>query len=149
MSIVVLDPGLRDEEGKAARVARWDFTAAETAAMFRRTGATAAIHLMMTWPDHPPKHNKLHLFVRYVTADGRNVEANQPIEVAPAGDKTIRWTPSESPVRADPSADRRPAPESWRPNEMPTARVPGPSPYTATRSDASNSARPVWSPDRR
>lgn len=112
ISIVVLDPGLKDEEGKAARVARWDFSAAETTAMFRRTGATGAIHLMMTWPEDPPKHSKLHLFVRYVTADGRKLEANQPIEVALAG-------------------------------------VPGPSPHTATRSDASQPARPVWSPERR
>ena len=91
MSVVVLDPALRDEEGKAACVARWDFTAAETAAMFRRSGANRAIHLTMTWPGDPPKHGKLHLFVRYVTADGRKLEADQPIEVALPGEKSARW----------------------------------------------------------
>ena len=44
MSVVVIDPAL---DGNAARVARWDFTAAETAAMFRRSGAALAIHLTM------------------------------------------------------------------------------------------------------
>ena len=70
MSVVVLDPAF---EGEAARVARWDFTAAETAAMFRRTGTESAIHLTMAWPGDPPAHGKLHLFVRYVTADGRKL----------------------------------------------------------------------------
>ena len=92
MSVVVIDPAL---EGNAARVARWDFTAAETAAMFRRSGSSLAIHLTMAWPGDPPAHHKLHLFVRYVTADGRKLQADQPIEVALAGDRTTRWTPSD------------------------------------------------------
>ena len=96
MSVVVLDPAL---EGDAARVARWDFTAAETAAMFRRSGSSRAIHLTTAWPGDPPAHHKLHLFVRYVTADGRKLQADQPIEVALPGDKTARWTPSDSPAR--------------------------------------------------
>ena len=79
VSVVVIDSAL---EGNAARVARWDFTAAETAAMFRRSGASLAIHLTMAWPGDPPVHHKLHLFVRYVTADGRKLQADQPIEVA-------------------------------------------------------------------
>ena len=150
MSVVVLDPALRDEQGKAARVARWDFTAAETAAMFRRTGPTGAIHLMMTWPEEPPKHGKLHLFVRYVTADGRKLEANQPIEVALAGEERGRRIVSEPPGRTEGSEDGRRAPESWRPNELPTARVPGPSPDIETRNaEAAALARPVWSPERR
>ena len=36
MSVVLIDPAL---DGNAARVARWDFSAAETAAMFRRSGS--------------------------------------------------------------------------------------------------------------
>ena len=123
--------------GEAARVARWDFTAAETAAMFRRTGAGAAIHLTTAWPGDPPAHRKLHLFVRYVTADGRKLQADAPIEVALRGDKTARWTPSDRPGEPPAASD----PES------PTVRVPGPTPYTAARSEA-KSRRPAWSPDR-
>lgn len=131
VSVVVLDPAL---EGDAARVARWDFTPAETAAMFRRTGPAAAIHLTTAWSADPPVHNKLHLFVRYVTADGRKLQTDQPIEVALAGDKTTRWNPSD-----------RPASE---PRQPPTARVPGRGPRMATRSDETKPRRPVWSPER-
>jgi hypothetical protein len=134
MSVVVRDESLH---GKAARVARWDFTAAETAAMFRRTGAGAAIHLTTAWPADPPVHRQLHLYVRYATADGRELRADMPIEVALAGDRTARWTPSKQPADA-PRA---------RSEQSPTARVPGPTPYTAARSKA-RSRRPVWSPDR-
>ena len=48
MNVAVFDPAF---EGDAARLARWDFTAAETAALFRRTDAGAAIHLAMAWPE--------------------------------------------------------------------------------------------------
>ena len=136
MSIVVLDPGQRDEEGMAACAARWDFSAAETAAMFRRAGTNRAIHLMMTWPGEPPKHGKLHVFVRYVTRDGRKLEANQPIEVALAGQTSARWDPADAPVRFD------------RSSEMPGAGVPDPTLEMAARFDPSRPGRPVWSPER-
>jgi hypothetical protein len=106
MSVVVIDPAV---EGDAARVARWDFTPAETAA------------LTTVWPADPPAHNKLHLFVRYVTADGRKLQAERPIEVALAGDKTARWNPDQEPednaqprmaARAEQTKPRRPA---WSP----------------------------------
>jgi hypothetical protein len=133
MSVVVLDPAQRDEEGMAACAARWDFSAAETAAMFRRAGPNRAIHLMMTWPGEPPKHGKLHLFVRYMTRDGRRLEANQPIEVALAGEKTARWDSAERSERSD---------------ETPAALLPEGASYMATRSDASRPGRPAWSPQR-
>ena len=130
MSVVVLDPAVLDERGKAARVARWDFTAAETASLFRRTDSSRAIHLAMAWPADPPKHNKLHLFVRYVTADGRKLEADRPIEVALPGERQAGWTPAPPSARAADGGEFRPparqAPigpdaESWRPNETPSA----------------------------
>ena len=37
----------------------------------------------MAWPDGPPKHHKLHVFVRYVTADGRKLQTDGPIDVGP------------------------------------------------------------------
>ena len=146
MSVVVLDSAL---EGDAARVARWDFTAAETAAMFRRTGSARAIHLTTAWPADPPAHNKLHLFVRYVTADGRKLQADQPVEVALAGDRTARWNRNDLSARTSQPTEGESASESWRPNETPAARIPGPTPHTATRSDDAKSRRPVWSPERR
>ena len=106
MAVVVLDPALK---GDAMRVARWDFSAAEIAAMFRRTGAREAIHITTTWPGDPPVHDKLRLFVRYVTADGRKLQADMPIEVALPGDETARWSPSDLPAESDPSPAHAPA----------------------------------------
>ena len=94
MSVVVLDPAVLDNAGKAARVGRWDFTAAETAGLFRSTDSSRAVHLAMAWPAEPPRHNKLHLFVRYQTADGRRLEADAPIEVALPGQRQAGWTPA-------------------------------------------------------
>ena len=87
VSVAVLDPAVLDREGYATRVARWDFTAGEIAKLFRRTSAGPAIHIELTWPEAPPAHSKLHVFVRYTTSDGRRLEANQSIEVAATGDK--------------------------------------------------------------
>ncbi|MCE5302912.1 MAG: hypothetical protein LLF97_07365 [Planctomycetaceae bacterium] len=120
VSVAVLDPALPGEE---ARVARWDFTAAETAALFRRSGERCAIHLTMAWPGDPPKHDRLQLFVRYETADGRKLQADVPIEVALPGGRTARWSPGDRPD------DRRLPP--------------------ASRPEDAQSRRPVWSPERR
>lgn len=128
MSIVVIDPAL---EGDAARVARWDFTTAETAAMFRRTSEGRAIHVTTAWPAEPPSHHQLHLFVRYVTIDGRKLQADQPIDVALPGDKTARRPAEKRPDRVD--SARRP--------DTPAARV-------AARPDRGRPSRPVWSPER-
>ena len=148
MSIVAIDPAKRDEEGMATTVARWDFTAAETAAMFRRNGAGRAIYLTMTWPGEPPTHGKLRVFVRYVTADGRKLEANQAIEVALAGAATARWDPADLPRHPQRQVDRDEPPEAEPPSEMVAARVPGPSPSLPRPPESAIPPRPVWSPDR-
>jgi hypothetical protein len=121
----VYDPALPEEDGHAALVARWDFTAAETAALFRRAGLERAIHLAGGWPAEEPKHNQLHLFVRYVTADGRKLQADRPIEVALRGDRTARRNHAET-------DDRSQSP-----------------PPTARRDSSPGPRRPEWSPERR
>jgi len=145
MSVVVIDPAM---QGNAARVARWDFNAAEVASMFRRTNAGPAIHLTTAWPNEPPAHSKLRLFVRYVTADGRKLQTDIPIEVALPGDKTARWNPSEAAPREERPRHRPEPVESPRPNDAPMASAPPPAARSAPRSDDSQSRRPVWSPER-
>jgi hypothetical protein len=115
MSVVVLDPAI---QGDASLLSRWDFSAAETAAMFRRAGHSRAIHLTTTWTGDAPKHNKLHLYVRYVTTDGRKLEADQPIEVALAGQRTAGWKEPDDPSSRPPvrSADTRSNRPVWSPN---------------------------------
>jgi hypothetical protein len=142
VNVALLDPAL---PGDMARVARWDFTTAETAGLFRRTNAGGAMHLAMAWPKDPPKHNKLHMFVRYTTADGRKVEVNQPVEIALPGDAPTRWTAAE-PSRFD---DDPPPLRSSSLSNAPPPRKSDPPPYTATRTSASRPERPVWSPERR
>ena len=152
MNVTAFDRTLR---GEAARVARWDFTPPETAGLFCRTVNGAAIHLAMGWPDRPPQHNKLQLFVRYVTADGRRLDASQAVEIALPGERTARWTPAEKPapverpIRAEPPIEREPAASTWRPNETPIERRPEPAPYVASRTAEPGPERPVWSPERR
>ena len=150
--VTAFDRSLR---GEAACVGRWDFSPAETAALFCRTVNGGAIHLAMGWPDRPPTHNKLQVFVRYVTADGRKLDASRQVEIALPGERTARWTPAERPaaveraVPREPPVEREPPPNSLRPNEMPVARAPEPTPYIASRTSEPGPERPVWSPERR
>jgi hypothetical protein len=140
VSVAVLDPAVLDRAGYAARVARWDFTAAEIATMFRRTNAGPAIHIETTWPDGPPAHSKLHVFVRYATADGRKLEANQPIEVAPAGEKRKSGTTASAGATGSASA----AGATTNPRSVPGS----PSNAENTAGQANYGAR-AWSPERR
>ncbi len=144
--VTAFDPSLR---GEAARVGRWDFSPAETASLFARTVNGGAIHLAMGWPDRPPTHRNLQVYVRYVTADGRRLDASQPVEIALPGQRTVRWTPAERPTRAEPPAEREPASSSWRPNETPNEDRSEPPPYIASRTAEPGPERPVWSPERR
>jgi len=125
ISVVAIDPVL---EGDAARVARWDFSADETAKLFRRTSAGPAIHIETVWPDGPPVHNKLQVFVRYTTVDGRRLEATQPIEVALAGEKSAHRTQQQE------SAARQPDRSID---------------HDASHSNILMAQRPTWSPERR
>ncbi len=157
MSVLVLDPAVLDNQGKAARVGRWDFSAAETASLFRGGDSSRAVHLAMAWPADPPRHRKLHAFIRYTTADGRRLETDGPIEAALPGDRQAGWTPAPPRVRDDrddrDSGESRTAEsssgESWRHNGVspePPAELP---PQMATRTDPQRLERPVWSPERR
>ena len=121
ISVVLLDPALG---GEAARVARWDFTEAQTGGMILG-GADRGIHLELRWPSRPPAHDALTLFIRYTTHDGRKLQIERPVTVASSADASARRLP------------RREVPIV----EPPPTRM-------ATRPDDSRPSRPVWSPDR-
>jgi hypothetical protein len=145
----------RTQHGEAARVGRWDFSPAETASLFCRTINGGAIHLAMGWPEQMPKHKNLQLFVRYVTADGRKLDAGHAVEIALPGERTARWTPAEKPaprerpIRSEPRAEREPAASAWRRDEAAAERRPESTPYIASRTAEPGPERPVWSPERR
>ncbi len=90
VSVVVLD---RSQSGAAARVARWDRTAEETAAHVQVSGLGRGLHLEVTWPAAVPTGDELYLFARYSTIDGRKLEARVRLEApqssASSGDE---WT---------------------------------------------------------
>ena len=77
ISVALLDPALTGEQ---ARLARWDFAAAETQGMIR-TGSQPGIHLRLPWTS-TPAHDRLKVFVRYTTRDGRKLQAERLIGVA-------------------------------------------------------------------
>jgi hypothetical protein len=174
VSVVVLDPA---QQGQAARVARWDFTAKEIAGRFRKTPIASGIQLEMPWPADPPAHNDLHLFVRYTTADGRKLEADKTFKVALAGESVARaalpevvqpavpvettlqssrsddsWRASRSPVpRAVEIAPirvaARPSDSAPRAADAPISPTAG-LPEGAKKNAESKIQRPVWSPNR-
>ena len=121
MQVVAIDPAAT---GPAARAGRWEFTATQAATLPR--GQDCGIHLNLPWPDGPPAHNKLHLFVRYLTSDGRCLETDGLMDVALPG---------------DPVTTQGGAGESAMPAWSPTLR---------TDSGASEPAppHPEWSPER-
>jgi hypothetical protein len=127
VSIVVVDPAI---EGKASKIARWDFDADEVAKHVRRNREGAALQFELPWPKMP-EHSDLRLFVRFTTYDGRKLEANLPIEVqltsgggwkqkqevSPATHEEIE--PPAAPSEVD--APEPPKPEDAPPSEPPPA----------------------------
>jgi hypothetical protein len=97
VSIALLDPAL---PGEQARLARWDFTAAEAARRFRWTALGPTMHFELDWPESAPTGRALQLYVRYTTRDGRRLLADAPVRVplssAAAEGPTARrpqWSP--------------------------------------------------------
>ncbi|MHB1033060.1 MAG: hypothetical protein ACYC35_02185 [Pirellulales bacterium] len=82
VSVVVVDPTL---EGSRQRVARWDFTADQTASHFRQTALGKGLHLELPWPNRPPTNGHLKLYVRYQTRDGRKLIAQRDIDIDAPG----------------------------------------------------------------
>lgn len=160
VSVVVLDPAM---QGQAARVARWDFSAEQLAPLYRKGSSGEGFHLEMLWPAAPPVHEELHLFVRYVTSDGRRLETQRQIRVAvagsgsqgltadrrgsppvgPNGERTWQQRPS-SPTPAAPAEPLRLSSRAASPVPRDAAALPPP-----RETSPSKPTRPVWSPERR
>jgi len=90
VSIVVLDP---DKRGAEARVARWDFTADEASARFKKTALGRGFHFDLPWPDTPPTSKTLRLFVRLTVPGGAKFVTDAMIPVDPPDRQVKRWSP--------------------------------------------------------
>ena len=78
ISVVVVDPSL---PGDVGRIARWDIAAEEAESLLVTDGPAPGLHLELPWPAEPPQNEDLHLFVRYITADGRKLQTDRPIKI--------------------------------------------------------------------
>ena len=72
VAIAVLDPA---EEGAAARLARWDFTADQLAEHFQGPMPGGGLHFSLQWPKAVPARDDLLLFVRLTTEEGQQFVA--------------------------------------------------------------------------
>jgi hypothetical protein len=140
VSIVVLDPS---KSGDAARVARWDFDAPAVLQKLDTPKAARGIHLTMPWPDGPPTSERLHVFVRYETADGRRIQTDREILVSPPGHASQRWTPRQ-PGRSQTAGQREPTDRSAGP-KVPEPALAEPIPAPAAPETVAASP-PAWSP---
>ena len=108
ISVALLDPAL---SGEQARLARWDFAAVETQGMIR-TGSQPGIHLRLPWTA-TPAHDRLKVYVRYTTRDGRKLQAERLISVALNGPPPLQ---REAIPDADPAQTAsRPQRPQWSP----------------------------------
>jgi len=88
--IALWDPAI---EGEAGLYSKWDFAVTDAGAMFRSlaAGGSGGMHFELKWPEGPPAHSKLALFVRYVTADGRRLQAEKELHIDLGSGTTSAW----------------------------------------------------------
>ena len=110
VSIVLLDPA---KTGEAARLARWDLDADAAREALQIDSLDRGLLLRLPWQSGPPERNRAHLFVRYMTADGRKVEADREIRIESSDRIAQSWTPRHTPL-PEKSADRE-VTASWQP----------------------------------
>ena len=136
IQVVALDPLLK------TRVGRWDLTTAETAALWGG-GSDRGIRLHLPWPGDPPTHNRLEIFVRYLTSDGRKLEVSSPVDVVLEGERSTGWVPL-------PRSPGEPSAPATLPTEQPVAEQPfeGPALPMATGRAEPGPQPPTWSPER-
>jgi hypothetical protein len=79
VAVVVLDPSRPFQE---SRIARWDFTPEATANFFRQTPRGRGFHFDLEWPGTAPEASTLAVYVRYVTADGRKLVAQESLRLS-------------------------------------------------------------------
>jgi hypothetical protein len=143
VSVVVLDPAKQDA---AARVARWDFSVHEVRESMAGSSLSKGIHLQLPWPHERPDATRLHLYVRYTTPEGAQMEADREIFFEAPGDISSRWTPHASKTDAihvgeapSVAAFPRPSPRV----DAPAVASPPPGP-----TDSEKTNLPRWSPYR-
>jgi hypothetical protein len=114
ISIVLLDPA---KSGDAARVARWDLDADAASEFLHTDTLDRGLLLRLPWQDAVPENKRLHVFVRYITADGRKLETDRDIKIDSADMVARSWTPRRTPLPE--KAPGGEATVSWLPKSEP------------------------------
>jgi hypothetical protein len=126
VTVVVIDPAI---EGEGGRYARWDFEPDGTAALYRPADAreSGGAYFDLAWPDAPPAHDRLKLFIRLTTADGRRLEASRDLVVDLKGDNAVtrRAQSFRSPPSVVPAAARQGTAERLNWGRTPTVEAIG------------------------
>jgi hypothetical protein len=150
VSIVLLDPV---KSGDAARVARWNFDAAEMTQAISQNGDARGIQLQLPWPSRAPENSQLRLFVRYETADGRKIQTERDLFIKLAGQYSERWTP-RPPERqrrnppVGPSVAAEPTIHEPAVASQPGAPSPSSPPPALSDAPKKPALRPAWKPYR-
>ena len=84
VDVALLDPAFAG--GPRAVVARWSFDSAEISEHFYKSIWGRGVRLKLPWPNQPPEHRRLRLFVRYRAPDGKQHVAQRDIDIALPGD---------------------------------------------------------------
>jgi hypothetical protein len=95
ISIALLDPA---KSGDAARVARWDVDPEAAGGFLQTETLDRGLLLRLPWHDAVPENKRLHVFVRYMTADGRKLETDREINIDSADMVAHSWTPRRTPL---------------------------------------------------
>jgi hypothetical protein len=122
LTVEVRDP---TKSGLEARVGKWSYNAAESAAFLRESLLGRGLHLRLPWPATPPESDRLSLSVAFATVDGRELRAERTIQV--------RNSPPVAGVPVGTSAHAA----NWTPGRLPASEV------------LPAGAPPIWSPTRR
>ena len=89
LSVVVLDP---QQVGDSARLARWDFDPSEVRQLLADSSGKG-LDLELPWPAAAPSAERVQIFVRYETSDGRRLQTDREIHLTPTGLAKGSWTP--------------------------------------------------------
>lgn len=93
LSIVVLDPA---REGAAARIGRWDYSAAEVKQKLQPIGTHQGIALTLPWNGPNPSADRVIVFARYTFENGRQVIGQKEIFVTSHERFKTVWAPRGS-----------------------------------------------------
>lgn len=174
VSLLVVDS---TRTGAESHIARWDFTATEAQAAWRKTLLGHGMHFSLLWPNRPPKVDQLRLYARVIQPNGRKMlaELDFSVDLAarrpstnPTTDRSApaanQWVESEVRIPDDPQPlrqdietrprrhERRVTAEHTRHRQSEDRQdVLRDEPHrdaAASREDAPRTARPTWEPYR-